>query len=57
MLPNPFLGVSLHTGVDDGGGINGYKKRTRENIVSLSKIFDLEGCLEEVRMGANKHIS
>ena len=31
--------------MDDGGGINGYEKRTRENIVSLSKIIDLEGCL------------
>ena len=40
-----------------GSSINGYKKRTLENIVSLSKIFDLEGCLEEVRMGANKQIS
>ena len=42
---NQIEWVSPHTGVDDGGGINGYKKRTRENIVSLTKTFDLEGCL------------
>ena len=31
--------------MDAGGCINGYKKRTCENIISLLKTFELEGCL------------
>ena len=42
--------MSPHIGWDDGGGINGYKKSTRENIVSLSKIIDLEGCLAYLKI-------
>ena len=38
--------VSPQTGVDDEGGVNSYKKDVHiERNVSLTKTFDLEGCL------------
>ena len=43
--------VSPQTGVDAGGGVNGYQwllKRTRENTVCLTKTFDLKGCLNSI---------
>ena len=37
--------LSPQTGVDAGGDTKGYKKSACEKNFSLSKIFDLEGCL------------
>ena len=37
--------LSPLTGVDAGGDTEGYKKSACEKNFSLSKIFDLEGCL------------
>ena len=38
---NQLEWVSPQTGVDAGGGINGYKQRSCEYIVSLSDTFTL----------------
>ena len=43
--------MNPQTGVDAGGGINGYKQRSCEYIVSLSDTFTLEGCLAYLKMG------
>ena len=47
---NQIEWMSPLTSVDDGSGINGYKKRTHENIVSLSNSIDLEGCLTYLKI-------
>ena len=47
---NQLEWVSPQTGVDDGDGINGYKQRSCEYIVSLSETFDLEGCVNAVAL-------
>ena len=40
--------LSPQTGVDAGGDTKGYKKSACEKFFSVSKIFDVEGCLNFV---------